>query len=80
MPRRSAADARRSRAAGSESNRNAYFGRDAGWLQTNVIGREALSSSARNGPLVIEEYEGTTVVPPDAYAVLDEHGNIVIRV
>jgi N-methylhydantoinase A len=28
--------------------------------------------------LVIEEYEGTTIVPPDATASLDAHNNIVI--
>ena len=34
----------------------------------------------RAGPLIIEEYEGTTVVPPDCAARLDERGNIVIEV
>jgi len=28
---------------------------------------------------VVEDYEGTTVVPPDATAWLDAHGNIVIE-
>ena len=30
--------------------------------------------------MIIEEYEGTTVVPPDCTAGLDEAMNIVIRV
>jgi hypothetical protein len=29
---------------------------------------------------VVEEYEGTTVVPPDSSATLDKSGNIVIEV
>ena len=71
---------RKPKAAGAAGVRKAYFGREAGWLQTSVIGREVLSAAARQGPLVIEEYEGTTVVPPGAGATRDEHGNIVIRV
>jgi N-methylhydantoinase A len=72
--------ARRPRAAASGGSRKAYFGREAGWVQTSVVGREALSSAARSGPLVIEEYEGTTVVPPGASAAIDQHGNVAIRV
>jgi len=71
---------RKPRKSGSAGSRNLYFGREAGWLQAGVIGREAVSSSERAGPLVIEEYEGTTVVPPGASAALDPHGNVVIRV
>ena len=71
---------RKPRATSGAGSRKAYFGRDAGWLQSSVIGREALSATARSGPLVIEEYEGTTVVPPGASAALDAHGNVVIRV
>jgi N-methylhydantoinase A len=71
---------RRQRRSSSTGERRAYFGRETGWASVAVIGREALGRSPRAGPLVIEEYEGTTVVPPGASAALDEHGNIVIRV
>ena len=43
-----------------------------------VIDRAGLGAQPLAGPLVIEEYEGTTVVPPGAAASLDGHGNIVI--
>ncbi|MEA2985095.1 MAG: Hydantoinase/oxoprolinase C-terminal domain, partial [Alphaproteobacteria bacterium] len=33
----------------------------------------------RKGPFIVEEYEGTTVVPPNAAARLDEFGNIVLE-
>ena len=57
--------------------RRAYFGPDAGWLETPVLRRVDLAT-ARQGPCIIEEYDATCVVPPQATAVLDEYGNIVI--
>ena len=68
----------RRRASAKAEKRRAYFGPEAGWVEAAVIGRDALASE-RRGPLVVEEYEGTTVVPPGAAASLDRHGNIVIR-
>ena len=59
------------------SRRPVYFG-EAGLIETDIIGRVNLSGVPRSGPLVIEEYEGTTVVPPDGRAHLDSFGNIVI--
>ena len=35
-------------------------------------------AKARRGPCVVEEYDATSVVPPDAEAVLDNFGNIII--
>jgi N-methylhydantoinase A len=58
--------------------RRVYFGRDLGARDTPVIGRADLNGTPRPGPLVIEEYEGTTLVPPDATARLDPDGNILI--
>lgn len=58
--------------------REAYFGTEFGLMQTPVITRGELSSTPRKGPLIVEEYEGTTVVPPDASAHLDALDNIVI--
>lgn len=60
------------------SSRPAYFGVKVGWLDTSVIDREALSDR-RQGPLIIEEYDATCVVPPDASAMKDGYGNIVIN-
>ncbi len=63
---------------GPAAVRPVYFGPEQGLRDTPVIGRGGLGPMARHGPLVIEEYEGTTIVPPDATAMLDAHGNIVI--
>jgi len=56
--------------------RRAYFG-DAGWIETPVLRRSDLTS-VRQGPLIVEEYDATCVVPPGATAHLDDGGNIVI--
>jgi N-methylhydantoinase A len=57
--------------------RAAYFGTDHGWIDTPVLLRSDLST-ARTGPLIVEEYDATCVVPPGARASLDTAGNIVI--
>jgi len=61
-----------------ESFRDAYFGPEHGVLATPVIGRPDLNEKARRGPLIVEEMDATTVVPPGAEACLDELGNILI--
>jgi N-methylhydantoinase A len=61
------------------TSRQAYFGGDVGWRESPVIARSNLRPDLRAGPLVIEDYEGTTVVPPDAVAWLDARSNIVIE-
>ncbi len=60
--------------------RNVYFGPTAGTLETQVIDRPSLSTSPTEGPLIIEEYDATTVVPPGCRTRLDEFNNIVIDV
>jgi N-methylhydantoinase A len=60
----------------AELSRSAYFGPRHGRIATPVLGRAALESKPRPGPLIIEEYEGTTVVPPGAAASRDVLGNI----
>lgn len=62
----------------AEACRTVYFGEGFGFLETPVIGRGDLSAAPRQGPLIVEEYEGTTVVPPDASVHLDALDNIVI--
>ena len=57
--------------------RRAYFGAGDGWLETPVLYRSDLETP-RTGPVIIEEYDATCVVPPRAKAALDAWGNIVI--
>jgi len=58
--------------------RRAYFGPEHGWIETAVLRRSDLSSP-RTGPLIIEEYDATCLVPPGARAELDAGGNIVVE-
>jgi N-methylhydantoinase A len=62
------------------SERDAYFGPEHGWMATPVISRAHLVGRDWHGPLVIEEYDCTCVVPPGMTASLDALGNIAIDV
>jgi N-methylhydantoinase A len=79
---RSSPDARRSgpsvrRGAGrAVPARDAFFGSTA--VRTPVVSREDVASRSE-GPIIIEEYDATTVVPPGWAAALDERLNIVIE-
>jgi N-methylhydantoinase A len=61
-------------------SRPAYFGPAHGLLETPILGRADLDALARPGPLIVEEYDATCVVPPGCRAALDRSGNIVIEV
>ena len=72
--RKSASDGRR------RGSRTAYFGDTSGWIETPVIGRGDLSANVAHGPLLIDEYDSTTVVPPHCTARLDSLNNIRINI
>ena len=57
--------------------RTAYFGARHKAQSTPVIARMDLVA-ARSGPLIVEEYDATCVVPPGWSAVLDAQGNLVL--
>lgn len=63
--------------AGTE--RRAYFGRKHGLLGTPVQSRAGLGTGWSQGPLIVEEYDSTCIVPPGCKARLDASGNIEIR-
>jgi N-methylhydantoinase A len=77
--REGAAVPERVRASRSEPTppppRKAYFG---SWIETPVVRRSDLAK-LRTGPLIVEEYDATCVVPPGARAGLDAGSNIVIQ-
>ncbi len=62
----------------ASTDRDIYFGRAGGWLRTPVVGRSSLAVRSE-GPLVVEEYDSTTVVPPGWTASLDDLGNIALE-
>jgi N-methylhydantoinase A len=61
----------------SDTSRQAYFGRDHGWMETPVIARADLTKPV-TGPAIVEEYDATCLIPPGGTASLDRFGNIVI--
>ena len=64
------------RKAGEAGKRRVYFGQHWGWHDTPVVRRETLTSTT--GPLVIEEYDTTIIVPPGALVHRDETGSVRI--
>ena len=66
------------REAADNSRRQAYFGPEMGWQETQVMARADLAVE-HTGPLIIEEYDATCLVPPGARAQQDDFGNIIIE-
>jgi N-methylhydantoinase A len=66
------------RPATEPSRRQVYFGPAHGLVDTPVVDRGAFGPAPQQGPFIVEEYEGTAVVPPDCSAWLDPAGNLVV--
>jgi len=75
VPWRSLADTR----AVPRSDRTVYFGTEIGHVRTPVIGRADLGEQPAAGPLVVEEYDSTVVVPPGWHAHRTPIGFIVLE-
>lgn len=60
-----------------QASRRAWFGDAHGWKETPVVSRADLATPM-TGPLIVDEYDTTCVVPPGARAERDAAGNIVI--
>ena len=65
--------------AGVNAARAAYFGPEFGSIETPVCVRSAVGTQWRTGPLLIEEFDSTTVVPPDGRARLSHWDTIEIE-
>ena len=61
-------------------SRLSYFGKDDRQLRVPAIRRSTLSRYFEEGPLLIDEYDSTTLVPPRWKVRLDSGGNIRIRI
>ncbi len=64
--------------SGPDVKRLAYFGADDGTLNTPIITRADLIGNHRAGPVIVEEYDSTIVVPPDWTAGIDGANNVLI--
>ena len=61
------------------SQRPVYFGANQGWTDTPVVDRAYVAQNPGSGPMIIEEYDSTTVVPPDWSASVDRWQNILLE-
>ena len=59
--------------------RQISFARGEPAVSVEIVDRSAVGSSARLGPLIIEEFDATIVVPPDARVHKDAIGCIVLE-
>ncbi len=62
----------------ADRHRSIYFGPEAESRKTVILSRQALSRDPRDGPIIVEEYDSTVVVPPGWRAWRDPQDNIVI--
>ena len=69
-----------SAATETRADREVYFGSDLGICTTAVIARTALSAVPAAGPLIVEEYDSTAVVPPGCTARLDRSGSLIVDI
>jgi N-methylhydantoinase A len=63
--------------ATTPASRRAWFP-DAGWIDTKVVDRAGLAGKQHKGPLIVQEYDATCLVPQGWSATLDAFGNIRI--
>lgn len=65
--------------AEGEAIRNASFRCDQEPIPTPVVTRDSLDEFPRRGPLIVEEFDATIVVPPDATVWRDRLGSIILE-
>ena len=62
-----------------QAHRRAYFGSRFGLIDTPVVARSDLCGTVK-GPLLIDEYDSTIVVPPFMSVRRDSQGNVLMEV
>ncbi len=65
--------------AGQRGVRKVSFERGAAPIDTQVVPRAQIDAERRAGPLIIESYDTTIVVPPGVQACADTTGNIILE-
>jgi N-methylhydantoinase A len=66
-------------AGADEGTRTAYFGPKIGERETRILPRTGLIGKSLEGPVVLEEFDTTVVVPVGWSASLDQYGNIILE-
>jgi N-methylhydantoinase A len=65
------------KAAGQK--RRAYFGRETGFLDAPVLGEADIGPTPKAGPILIDKYDTTIVVPPGCEIYRAAGGCLVIN-
>src|SRR6185436_19611629 len=65
--------------AAQAAARRAYFGPDIGWQETRLMPRSGLTQAPVAGPLIVEEYDATTVVRPRWSVRVDGWSNMILE-
>lgn len=65
--------------ASRSGTRDVSFARGEAVVAVDIVDRNAVGSSSRQGPLIIEEFDATIIVPPDARVHKDMIGCIVLE-
>jgi len=65
--------------AGPAGSRRAYFGPGAGYLEARLVSRMDLATARVDGPVLIEEYDTTIVVPPRWSARVSDDLDLLIE-
>ena len=58
------------------ASRMAYFGRELGSIDTPIIFRKDLDTTGQEGPVILDEYDSTIVVPPGCWVARDQLWNV----
>src|SRR6202167_5666075 len=64
---------------GISADRPVFFGKEYGWIATPIVSREDLSGNPEAGPVIVQEYDTTIVVPPRMSVCLDSARNVAIE-
>jgi N-methylhydantoinase A len=67
-------------AVNGSGRRAVSFHRGQRFTETPIVTRQSVERGAQRGPLIIDEFDATIVVPPDATVSRDAIGNIVMEI
>ena len=65
---------------GTQSTRKAYWGKKHGIIDTTVLELEQVGPSPRQGPILVDCYDTTIVVPPGCTIAMGDWGNVIINI
>ena len=66
--------------AGVHGMRRVSFARDTPAVETQVVARGEVGRDFRDGPLIVESYDTTAVVPPGTRVCADAIGNLIVEI